>query len=84
MEIMRIILAIIFGGALVTVLYENYYERKEKKLGKLLAPKLEYLIEMSSVQISKKQNELKRSLTEDEKNKILDKCYNEIEIKEFC
>lgn len=84
MEIMRIILAIILGGALVIVLYENYYERKEKKLGKLLAPKLEYLIEMSSVQISKKQNELKRSLTEDEKNKILDKCYNEIEIKEFC
>ena len=32
MEIMRIILAIIFGGALIIVLYENYYERKEKKI----------------------------------------------------
>ena len=75
---MKIILAIIFGGALVTVLYENYYERKEKKIGNLLAPKLQNLIEISSLQISKKQKELQRALTEDEKNKILDKCYNEI------
>lgn len=78
MEIMRIILAIIFGGALIIVLYENYYERKEKKICELLAPKLQYLIEVSSLQISKKQKELKRTLTEDEKNRILDKCYNEI------
>ena len=78
MELMKIILAIIFGGALVTVLYENYYERKEKKIGNLLAPKLQNLIEISSLQISKKQKELQRALTEDEKNKILDKCYNEI------
>ena len=78
MGLMKIILAIIFGGALVTVLYENYYERKEKKIGNLLAPKLQNLIEISSLQISKKQKELQRALTEDEKNKILDKCYNEI------
>ena len=78
MGILKIILATIFGGALVIVVYENYYERKEKKIGELLAPKLQHLIEVSSLQISKKQKELKRTLTEDEKNRILDKCYNEI------
>ena len=78
MGLMKIILAIIFGGALVTVLYESYYEKKEKKIGNLLAPKLQNLIEISSLQISKKQKELQRALTEDEKNKILDKCYNDI------
>ena len=76
MGLIRIILAIIFGGAFVTVLYESYYERKERKLGDLLAPKLQDLIEISSLKILKKQKEMKRVLTEDEKNKILDECYN--------
>ena len=74
----NIILAMIFAVAVTIVVYETYYEKKEKKVGGLLAPKIEVLIEMSSKQISKKQKELKRSLTEKEKNEIFDECYNKI------
>lgn len=75
---MGAILGIIFGGAVVIVIYESYYERKEKQVESLLAPKVEELIEVSSMKIAKKQRELKRKLTKDEKNKILDQCYNEM------
>lgn len=75
---MYIILGIIFGGATVAVIYETYYEKKEKQVESLLAPKVEKLIEVSSMKISKKQKDLKRNLTGDEKNKILDECYNEM------
>lgn len=74
----NIILAVIFAVAVTIVIYETYYEKKEKKVGKLLAPKIELLIEISSREISKKQKELKRELTEMEKNKILDECYSKI------
>lgn len=74
----NIILAIIFAVAVTIVIYETYYEKKEKKVGELLAPKAELLIEMSSREICKKQRELKRLLTENEKNDILDECYSKI------
>ena len=54
------------------------YEKKEKKIGNLLAPKVETLIEMSSKEIFIKQKELNRNLTEIEKNKIFDDCYSKI------
>lgn len=73
-----IILAIIFAVGVTIVAYETYYEKKEKKVGELLAPKVELLIEMSSKRISEKQNELNRVLTDNEKNKIVDECYNRI------
>ena len=73
-----IILTFIFAVALTIVFYETYYEKKEKKIGNLLAPKVETLIEMSSKEILKKQKELNRNLTETEKNKILDDCYIKI------
>ena len=74
----NIILVFIFAVALTIVVYETYYEKKEKKIGKLLAPKVELLIEMSSKKIFEKQTELNRELTEAEKNKILDECYSKI------
>lgn len=74
----NIILTFIFAVALTILIYESYYEKKEKKVGELLAPKIETLIEMSSREISEKQNELNRTLTESEKDKILDKCYSKI------
>ncbi len=74
----NIILAIIFAVAVTIVVYETYYEKKEKKIGRLLAPKVEVLIEMSSKAIFEKQTELDRELTEAEKNKILDECYSKI------
>jgi predicted nucleotide-binding protein (sugar kinase/HSP70/actin superfamily) len=73
---MYLVLGIILGGAFMVVAYETYYEKKEEKIGSLLAPKLEKLIETSSMKIARKQKKLKRNLTEDEKNKILDECYN--------
>ena len=75
---MYYILAFILGGAVVTYLYETYHDLKDKKIGTILAPKCETLIEMSSKKIFMKQKELKRFLTEEEKNKILDDCYNEL------
>lgn len=73
-----IILTFIFAVAVTIVVYETYYEKKEKKIGSLLAPKVENLIEMSSKEIFIKQKELNRNLTETEKNKILDDCYIKI------
>ena len=73
-----IILTFIFAVALTIVGYETYYEKKEKKIGNLLAPKVETLIEMSSKEIFNKQKELSRNLTESEKNEIFDECYNKI------
>ena len=73
-----IILTFIFAVAVTIVVYETYYEKKEKKIGSLLAPKVETLIEMSSKEIFIKQKELNRNLTETEKNKILDDCYIKI------
>lgn len=75
---MNILLAIIFGGAIVTYIYETYYEKKDKKVGELLAPKAERLIEISSKRISEKQKRLNRRLTEKEKNAILDECYHRL------
>lgn len=74
----NIILAFIFAVAVTIVIYETYYEKKEKKIERLLASKVEVLIEMSSKKIFEKQTELNRELTEVEKNKILDECYNKI------
>lgn len=74
----NIILAFIFAVAVTIVIYETYYEKKEKKIERLLAPKVEVLIEMSSRKIFEKQTELNRELTEVEKNKILDECYSKI------
>lgn len=69
---------ILLGGAMVVVFYETYYESKEKNISKILAPKLESLIEKSSMKIAIKQKNLNRELTVEEKNKILDECYNEM------
>ena len=75
---MYIILAIIFGGAVVSYIYEIYYEKKDKQVGELLAPKIEELIELSSRKIFEKQKKSNRLLTEEEKNEILDDCYNKL------
>lgn len=75
MDLFYIILAIIFGGAVVTFIYETYREYKEKEIVRLLAPKIESLIDISSQRISKQQRKLKRPLTDEEKNKIADECY---------
>lgn len=75
---MEMFLGIIFGGAIVAFGYEVYYERREKLIQKLLPNKIEELVELTSIRISKKQKQLKRELTEEEKNIILDECYQEI------
>lgn len=75
---MYFVLGIILGGAIITFIYESYYDKKDKKISKLLAPKLQSLIEISSLKIDKKRKKLKRELTEEEKNEILDNCYFEM------
>lgn len=73
---METILTIIFGGAVVAYIYERKRELKEEKVGKLLAPKAEELIEISSMRIAERQKDLDRELTEAEKDLIFDECYS--------
>lgn len=73
-----IIIAIIFAVSITIIVYETYYEKKEEKVSKLLAPKIELLIQVSSREISIREKELNRPLTDIEKNEILDKCYQKM------
>ena len=72
-----IILAFILGVAVTIFVYEIYFEKKGLKVEDLLSTKLAILLEESSKRISERQKELNRKLTEEEKDKILDDCYNE-------
>lgn len=74
----NIIIAMIFAVSVTIIVYETYYEKKEEKVSKLLAPKIELLIQVSSREISIREKELNRSLTDIEKNEILDKCYQKM------
>lgn len=74
----NIILSFILGVAVTIYAYETYVERKEKKIESLLSNKLSKLLETCSMKIGERQKELNRELTEEEKDKILDKCYHEI------
>ena len=75
---MEAFIGMIFGGAVVTVIYETYYDKREEMIGKLLPKKMEELIEICSMKISKKQKRMQRELSEDEKREILDECYKEL------
>ena len=72
-----IILAFILGVAVTIFVYETYFEKKGLKVEDLLSTKLAILLEESSKRIGEKQKELNRKLTEEEKDRILDDCYNE-------
>ena len=73
-----IIIAIIFAVSITIWAYETYYEKQEKKVNRVLAPKIEFLIQESSRKIAIREKELNRELTNSEKDKILDECYKEI------
>ena len=70
-------LAFILGVAVTIFIYETYFEKKGLKVEDLLSTKLAILLEESSKRIGERQKELNRKLTEEEKDKILDDCYNE-------
>lgn len=76
-----IILAFILGVAVTIFIYETYFEKKGLKVEDLLSTKLAILLEESSKRIGERQKELNRKLTEEEKDKILDDCYNEYEYR---
>lgn len=76
-----IILAFILGIAVTIFVYETYFEKKGLKVEDLLSTKLAVLLEESSKTIGERQKELNRKLTEEEKDKILDDCYNEYEYR---
>ena len=76
-----IILAFILGVAVTIFVYETYFEKKGLKVEDLLSTKLAVLLEESSKKIGERQKELNRKLTEEEKDKILDDCYNEYEYR---
>lgn len=70
-------LAFILGVAVTIFVYETYFEKKGLKVEDLLSTKLAILLEESSKRIGERQKELNRKLTEEEKDRILDDCYNE-------
>ena len=72
-----IFLAFILGVAVTIFVYETYFEKKGLKVEDLLSTKLAILLEESSKRIGERQKELNRKLTEEEKDRILDDCYNE-------
>lgn len=72
-----IFLAFILGVAVTIFIYETYFEKKGLKVEDLLSTKLAILLEESSKRIGERQKELNRKLTEEEKDRILDDCYNE-------
>lgn len=74
-------LAFILGVAVTIFIYETYFEKKGLKVEDLLSTKLAILLEESSKRIGERQKELNRKLTEEEKDKILDDCYNEYEYR---
>lgn len=76
-----IFLAFILGVAVTIFVYETYFEKKGLKVEDLLSTKLAILLEESSKRIGERQKELNRKLTEEEKDKILDDCYNEYEYR---
>ena len=72
------VLFFILGVAVTVYLYERYVEKKEISIQRLLPKKLEELLEECSLRISEREKQLDRELTEEEKNSILEKCYNEM------
>lgn len=78
MDLFYIILAIIFGGAVVCYIYESYRIKEEKKMVRLLSPKIGRLIELSSMKIANREELLNRPLTDYEKDRIADECYNKM------
>lgn len=70
-----IILAFVFGIALTIGIYETRTVMKGEEIQKSLSKKMSLLLQESSMRICERQKLLKRELTEDEKDKILDDCY---------
>ena len=68
----------VLGAAIAMLIVESLHDFKSKKVGRLLSPKAEMLLEISSMKISKRQKELERELTEFEKDIIYDECYKEV------
>ena len=70
------ILGAIFSGAVALYVYLRNEEKKGERINKLTSKRLERLLEQTTMRIGERQNELNRNLTEEEKNVILDECYN--------
>ena len=69
------ILGAIFAGAVALYAYLRSEEKKGERINKLTSKRLERLLEQTTMRIGERQNELNRTLTEEEKNVILDECY---------
>lgn len=68
-------LGVIFGIAVTVYCYETSKEKQITRSMFFTSNKLRAALDKSTVLISKKMNELKRELTEEEKDAIIKKCY---------
>lgn len=72
-----LILGILFGMTIVKLIDGVLYEFRAKKINKCVSKTLIDLLEVSSMRISERQKILKRVLTEEEKDEVVDDFYKE-------
>lgn len=69
------IFGVIFAGAVALYIYLKSEEKRDERISKLTSKRLERLLEQTTMRIGERQRELNRTLTEEEKNVILEECY---------
>ena len=74
-EIIYFILGLILGIALAVYFYESSREKAMINGERFVSKKLKIALDNSSVIIYRKVKELKRELTENEKDEIIHDCY---------
>lgn len=72
-----LILGILFGMVIVKLIDEVIYVLRAKKINRCLSKTLIDLLEVSTMRIGERENILKRELTEEEKDKVIDDFYKE-------
>jgi len=69
------IFGVIFAGAVGLYIFLKSEEKRDERISKLTSKRLERLLEQTTMRIGERQRELNRTLTEEEKNVILEECY---------
>lgn len=73
----ELILGIILGIAVAILVYETIAEQKQKQIRKLISQSLIDILEGSTMRIGERAKILKRELTEEEKDKVIDEFYKD-------
>lgn len=72
-----IILSFFLGVGIASGCYEFIAEKRQNKINKLISKSLVDILEGSTMRIGERSKILKRDLTEEEKDKVVDEYYKE-------